>query len=89
MKMSEERYTWHRIHKTEENLERQITEWVEEHIQEWFGVDDTNDLTEEQIDEVIKFRDEDLNEVSPMQWGYSNIISAWENNQWEESQECD
>ena len=89
MKMSEETYKWHRLHKFEENIERTITEWVEEHIQEHFGVDNTDDLTEEQIDEVIKFRDEDLNEFSPMQWGYSAVISNWENNQWEQSQECD
>ena len=70
-------YDYPRIHKAEENIERQVTEWVEEHILEFFGVDEISELTEDQVDEVIAFR-EDLNEYSPMQIGYSNVISMWE-----------
>lgn len=70
-------YEWPRIHKAEENIEHQVTEWVTEHVCEFFEVEEISDLTEEQIDEVIAFQEE-LNEYSPMQIGYSNVVNQWE-----------
>jgi len=70
-------YEWPRIHKAEENIEHQVTEWVTEHVCEFFEVDCITELTQEQISEVDAFRDE-LNEYSPMQIGYSNVINQWE-----------
>jgi len=81
-----EKYEWPRIHKAEENIESQVTDWVYDHVMEWFGVDDIVELTTEQIQQVEAFRDE-LNEYSPMQWGFSNLINNWENETWEEKQE--
>lgn len=80
-KLKEERemaYEWPRIHKAEENIEMQVTDWVYEHVFEHFGVDEVTELTKEDIQEIESFRDE-LNEYSPMQWGYSNLINVWEN----------
>ena len=71
-------YDWPRIHKTEDYLASTIYDLVSEHVLSHFDVDDVEDLTEEQINEVIAFREE-LNEYSPLQWGYSDLISYWEN----------
>jgi len=70
-------YEWPRIYKAEENIEHQVTEWVTEHVCEFFEVEYVSELTQEQISEVEAFRDE-LNEYSPMQIGYSNVINQWE-----------
>ena len=70
-------FAWGRIHKWEENYERDITEDVRTYVCEYYGVDDITELTEEQINEVQAYRDE-LNEYSVMQWGFSNIYSEWE-----------
>ena len=70
-------FEWHRIHKWEENIERDITDAVEQQIMEHYDVEDITTLTEEQMNEVMAFREE-LNEFSVMQWGFSNIYSQWE-----------
>lgn len=76
-------YDYPRIHKAEENIEHQVTEWVSEHVCEFFGVEEISELTEDQIAEVEAFRNE-LNEYSPMQIGYSNILGQWEMENYDE-----
>ena len=70
-------FEWNRIHKWEENHERNITEDVEEYICEHYGIESIEELTQEQIDEIEKYRGE-LNEYSVMQIGFSNVINNWE-----------
>jgi hypothetical protein len=70
-------FEWNRIHKWEENYERDITDDVRTQVCEHYDVEEITELTEEQINEVQAFRD-DLNEYSVMQWGFSNIYSEWE-----------
>lgn len=70
-------YDYPRIHKAEENIERQVSEWVEDHVMEYFSVDTIEEITADEMEEIIAFRD-DLNEYSPMQIGYSNLINYWE-----------
>jgi len=76
-------FEWPRMHKWEENIERDVTEGLEEHLCEHYGVEDVLELTAEQMDEVIKFREEYVSEYSPTNWGFSNVIMRWEdeNNQ--------
>ena len=81
-------FDWPRIHKWEENLEREITDSVWEYVCEFYGVEEISELTLEQIQEVEAFRDE-LNEYSPMQWGFSNVIIHWESESWIAEQEVD
>ena len=76
-------YDYPRIHKAEENIEHQVTDWVYEHVCEFFGVDDISELTEDQISEVEAFRNE-LNEYSPMQIGYSNVLGQWDMENYDE-----
>ena len=70
-------YDYPRIHKAEENIEHIVTEWVEEHVMEYFSVEEIESITPDQMEEIIAFREE-LNEYSPMQVGYSNLINYWE-----------
>ena len=71
-------YDWPRNHKVEDNLMMEINEVVWEHVLEHFGVDEIEDLSEEQIAEVESFRNGRLGEYSVLQGGYSNLISMWE-----------
>lgn len=78
-------FEWYKTHKIMDWVEREMTECVEQYVCEFYGVEDTNNLTEEQIDELIAWRDEELQEYHPLQMGFSNVISAWENQEeWEE-----
>jgi hypothetical protein len=71
------RYDWPRVHKVEDNLMMDINELVYAHVLEHFGVDEIEDLSEEQIAEIEVFRLQ-LGEYSVLQGGYSSLISMWE-----------
>ena len=70
-------FEWNRIYKWEENHERNITEDVFEYVLEYYGAEEIEELTQEQINEIQAYRDE-LNEYSIMQIGFSNLINQWE-----------
>lgn len=70
-------FEWNRIHKWEDNIEREITDSVFEYVCEYYGIDDVDDLTKDQLLEIIAFREE-LNEFSPIQIGFSNLINHME-----------
>lgn len=80
-------FDWPRIHKWEENIEREVTEGVEERLCEHYGVDDVLELTKEQIEEVAAWREEYVSEYSPMNWGFSNVMNRWDEENFEESEE--
>jgi hypothetical protein len=71
------------MYKADEWFEQQATEWVFDYVCEFYDVEDIEDLTEEQIEEIVQYRENDLNEYSPMQMGFSNIITQWEDAQYE------
>jgi hypothetical protein len=71
-------YEWPRMYKNEEYYENQIRDDVVDHICEYFGIEDIIVMTREQYDEVVKFREEQLNEYSVMQIGYSLALQQWE-----------
>lgn len=72
-----------RVHKWEENIEREVTDELWSYVCDYYGVDEISELSEEQIQEVEYYRDNDLNEYSPLQIGFSNIINNWESESWE------
>lgn len=72
-----------RVHKWEENIEREVTDELWSYVCEHYGVEEIADLSEEQIQEVEAYRDNDLSEYSPLQIGFSNIINHWESESWE------
>jgi hypothetical protein len=70
-------FTWPRSHKWEENIEREVTDGLIELLQEQYGIEEVHELTEEQVNEVMAFREE-LSEYSPLQWAFSNVYNQWE-----------
>lgn len=72
-----DKYTWGRIYKIEEFYESQIISDVVDNVLEHFDVEEIEDLTEDQIEQVRSFSEE-LNEFSVMQIGYSDVINIWE-----------
>lgn len=83
MAMSEEKYVWHRPHKSEEYYENQICDQVWGQIMEHFGVEEIIEITPEQTKEIEDWREENLSEYSVLQVGFSNFIQQWENERWE------
>ena len=79
-------FHWDRMYKHEENIERDITERVEEYVCEFFDVETIFDLTDSDIDQIESFVNNDLNEYSVMQVGFKNIINDWELNLDEEDE---
>ena len=75
-------FEWNKINKYEDNYEREITDNVYDYVRDYFDVDEIDDITEEQMDQVKTFRDE-YNEYSVMQIGFSNMINDWEDIQLE------
>ena len=70
-------FEWNKIHKHEEQIERDIYERVTDYIFEYYGIQEINELDSEQIAEIQKFQEE-LNEFSVMQCGFSDILNQWE-----------
>lgn len=76
-----DKFTVHKPHKMLDWLENEVTEWAYGLVQEHFGVDSPDELSREQIDEVIEQWDE-LTEYAGGDWlalGMRNVISVWEN----------
>ena len=73
-------FEWNRIHKTEDNFVMQISDCVFTYVCEYYKVDDVMDLSQDQIQEIIDFRDNQLHEFSVMQAGFSDLISLLESN---------
>ena len=71
-------FEWNRIHKWEDNHERNITDDVLEYVLEAYGVSEVGELTEEQIAEIEEFRNTEISEYSVMQIGFSNLLSDWD-----------
>lgn len=76
-------FEWNRIHKSEEYLERIINELVFDQVTDHYAIDSIEDLTRDQIDELEHFRNNVLNEHSPLQIGFSDVIQTWESENWE------
>lgn len=76
-------FEWNRMYKHEENIERDVTERVEEYICEYFKISNVLELTPEQYKEVEDFYEE-MNEFSVMRIGFSNVLNDWLNYREEE-----
>lgn len=80
-------FTWERIHKWEHIIEDEITDWACKYVEEFYGVDDTDNLTVEQINEIEDFVENPNSEHYLMCVGLRHIISSWnfhkDNEEWE------
>lgn len=70
-------FEWYKIYKHEENIEADVTDRVYDYVCEYYGLENIEELTEEQIEEVRAFADE-LNEYSPMMIGFNNLFNYLE-----------
>jgi hypothetical protein len=70
-------FEWNRIHKWEENIERDATDGVYQYVCEHYGVGEITELTKEQLAEVQEFQSK-MNEFSPMYIGFTNLINHWD-----------
>ena len=70
-------FEWYKIYKHENNIESDVTERVYNYVCEYYGLENIEELTEEQIEEVRAFADE-LNEYSPMMIGFNNLFNYLE-----------
>jgi hypothetical protein len=74
-----------KLHKWADNIEHTLTEWAMDAVQEHYGVDDTDDLTEEQWQELRDWVDNKHD--TPYDWimiGFNNILNAWENENYDD-----
>jgi len=70
-------FEWNKIHKYEDNFEREIIESVDEYVFEYYGVEELEQLTDSQVSEIEIFASE-LNEYSVMQIGINNLMMRYE-----------
>lgn len=68
----------YKAHKMQDWIENQVTEWATELVTNHFDCE-VEELTREQLDEVIDQYDE-LYEYDPViAMGFRNVINTWEN----------
>lgn len=67
-----------RIFKWEENIRNQLRDEVEEYVMEYYGVSGTEDLTEEQVDQIQEFIDLPENQFSMVCDALTDIVEWWE-----------
>jgi len=71
------KFEWNKIHKYEENFEREIQEVVEEYVLEFYDIESVGELTEEDITSIADFKNW-IGEYNVMQIGFSELIAEWE-----------
>jgi len=73
-------FKWDRMHKWDDNIEREMIDSVSEYVLEYYGVEEIVDLTKEQIEEINTFCEE-------FEWnilmapGFRYVINVWEDEQ--------
>ncbi len=71
-------FSWHRMHKHEEQIENDVYDRVMTQILEHYEIEDLSELTEEQWAEIHKWQEENVSEYSPMNMGFSDCYNQWE-----------
>ena len=71
------KFEWNKIHKYEENFEREIREAIEEYVLEFYDIESVGELIEEDITSITDFKNW-IGEYSVMQIGFSELIAEWE-----------
>ena len=67
-----------RMYKWEENIRNQLRDDVEGYVMEYYRVASTDDLTEEQIDQIQQFIDLPENQFSMVCDALTDIVDWWE-----------
>jgi hypothetical protein len=74
-------FEWQRIHKHEDAVENDIFERVKEAVGNYYEVENIENLTQEQINEIEKWQEEELPDGSIMNIGFDDVINYWESHQ--------
>jgi hypothetical protein len=71
----------HKASKMLDYIENQLTEWAHDLVTQHFEVETVEELTREQIDEVVaEYYDlDEWNAKYTLGMGFRNIINTWEN----------
>lgn len=72
------KFEWFRMHKDEEHLEREAYNAVEHAICHHYGIEEIMELTQEQWDDIMAWREENVSEYSPMYGGFADVQSVWD-----------
>lgn len=81
MSEEENEFTLHRVHKLIDWLEQEATDWVLDAVKSHYEVEAVEDITKDQIEEVIAFWYEGGNyhDDDYISLALRNVISIWEN----------
>ena len=71
-------FDWVRWEKYEENNQTSMFNQVLEYVYEFYGVEDLNDLTEEQLSSIDDFREKNCNPYYPMYQSLGEIVRSGE-----------
>ncbi len=74
-------FEWHRMHKHEEQIENDVYDRVQTQLLEHYEIEDIGELSKEQMDQVMAWREEHVSEYSPMYGGFADCYNQWENEQ--------
>lgn len=77
-----EKFELYRIHKMQEWLESETTDWVLDKVTDFFGVEHVEELSREQLDEVIDYWEDGMTNYYDDQYigiALRNVIGIWEN----------
>lgn len=69
-------FEWPRIYKWDENIIYKIVEEAEDYVKEFYGIDELDELTPEQQNDIINFIEDPNNEHFLICIGLRNI-SEW------------
>ena len=67
-----------KIHKWEESVEQQMTDWLFETICETYGVEEVTEVSKEQYDEIMKFYEDEVSEYSCTGIAFTNFMNQWD-----------
>ena len=73
-------FSWDRMYKHEENVERDVVDRVEEYVCDFYEVNEVELLSPSQFEELEMFYRE-MNEYSVMYCGFTDVINRWLDNQ--------
>ena len=78
-------FEWKKMYKVEEHLEREAFACVEHKLCDTFNVESVDELTKEQIDVVMDWRENNVNEYSMMYGAFQDVYNYWEMNNEQET----
>ena len=73
-----EKFDWPRMYRVEEYIEREAYNAVEEFVVDFYNVEEIGLIPKQQIDEMMAWREEHVNEYSAMWGAFTDVYNVWE-----------